>query len=166
MVNDNDPFSIDIRNLPRHNFIPEEGESIDPRALGKVVAGTVKDLMLEYRCPIGKQAFILGYSLFNDGLYEADTEFFPKKNNVRILANHGHPTYSGDMTNPTVEFKMSLALGPNMSNANLIPCYIFLKSNDRITWHVSNSSLVDTFMGVRMSGFEVSNSYKIPKLGA
>jgi hypothetical protein len=164
--NNENPFSIDINNLPRHNFIPSEGESIDPRALGKVVAGTVEELILEYRCPIGKQAFILGYSLFNDGLFEADTQFFPKKNGVRILANHGHPTYSGDLTNPTVNYKMSLALGPNMSNANLIPCYIFLKSGDRVTWQVSNGSAVDTFMGVRMSGFEVSNSFQIPKLGA
>jgi len=166
MSNNENPFSIDINNLPRHNFVPKDGESIDPRALGRVVAGSVQDLLLEYRCPVGKQAFFIGYSLFNDGLFEADTEFFPKRNGVRILVNHGHPTYSGTLTNPSVVFKMSLALGPDMSNANLIPCNIFLKSGDRITWQVSNLSGVDAFMGVRMSGFEVSSDFDITKLGA
>jgi hypothetical protein len=160
------PFSVGISNLPPHLYVPSDADSLDARAVAIVPSGGTSELLLTYIVPRGKQAVIIGYGLFNDGLLEATTRFFPKLNGQRTLKNHGRPVYIGDTSNPQADFIMSLGLGPNLSNINLISCNIVLKELTQFTWHVTNTSGVNTNMGVRIVGYEFSGATTGSKSGS
>lgn len=160
------PFSIGINNFPSHLEVPSDADSLDARAVAIVPTGSGEELLLTYIVPKGKQTVIFGYGLFNDALLEATTRFYPRLDNNRTLKNHGRPVYVGDTSNPQANFIMSLGLGPNLSNINLVRCNIVLKELTQFTWHVRNDSGVAVNMGVRIVGYEFSGASVGAKSGS
>jgi hypothetical protein len=143
--------------LPRHLYVPEDGVSIDLRKVCKVEAATALTLFMSYQVPRGAQAIFIGYGLFNDGLFSTDTEFLPRVDGGRIFPYHGDPSNN---------YKMSLGLGPDLSNSNLINCYLTLNEGQVLTWYVANAATVDTVMGIRMVGYFSSASRReAPRFG-
>jgi len=131
-------------NFPPHLYIPEGAEGIDGRRVENVPTGTVKHEIFRFTAPLGCITRFISYGIFNDGLKAADYEFLPLVNNSRVLPYHGDP-----MNN----FKLDLSLSTNLDGAALIPCQIALLPNQTIQWLITNTSGVDTSMGVRMVGY-------------
>lgn len=133
----------DVKNLPAHLFRPFNSESVDLRNLVELPAGDSFEI-LRFRCPKGTNIVFLGYGVFNDALLEQDVEFIPRVNGKRIFPFHG---------NPNNNFKISLGLAPDLSNAALIECYLQLRPDDLLTWTVVSTATVPTNVGVRMKGY-------------
>jgi hypothetical protein len=166
MASNDSPFSIGINNFPPHLYVPSDADSLDARAAALVSSGGGEELLLTYIVPQGKQTVIFGYSLYNDGLLESSTKFLPRIDGYRTLKNHGRPVYVGNTSQPQANFIMSLGLGPNLSNVNLIQCNIVLKELQQFTWHFQNDSGVGVNAGVRIVGYEFSGASYGAKSGS
>lgn len=146
-------------DFPRHLFIPAGSESLDLRTVWNIPSPTIDFEMLKFVAPVGAVTRFLAYAVFNDGDAEVNYDFKPKVNGNRILRYHGHPLPNG-------EYKISLGLGPDLSNTSLIHCELALNPGDILTWLVTNTSGVDTSMGVRMVGYFDTQAIRVtPKFG-
>ena len=144
-------------DLPRHLFIPEGASSIDFRRLATIGAGSVKQLLMRFTAPPGSITRFISYGIFNDGLAAVDFEFLPLVDGARVFPYHGDP-----MDN----YKISLGLSPDLSNSSLIPCQLTLLPNQVLEWYVTNTSGVDTDMGIRMVGyFDAAEKQVTPRFG-
>ena len=139
-----DRSKINIAELPKHLFMPEAVAGVDMRKVCTIIAGSVKQSLFSFVCPVGNTIRFLSYGIFSDALSSADTEFIPTVNGNRIFPYHGDPSNN---------FKMSLGLAPDLSNNSLIPCQLQLNPGDKLEWFVTNIAAIDTFMGVRMVGY-------------
>lgn len=143
--------------LPPHLFIPEGAQSIDARRLSTVTAGTNKALFMRITCPAGYLCRIISYAIYNDGLLEQDYEFLPMVSGIRVFPFHG---------NPVNNYKIALGLAPDLSNSSLIPCQLTLQPLQSLEWYVTNTSAVDTEMGLRVVGYlENSIGVTTPRFG-
>lgn len=130
--------------FPPHLYIPEGVPSIDIRRVCVVEPATTDALMLEFTAPPGGVTRFISYGIFNDGLYENDFEFKCRVNGSNVLPYHG---------NPMRGFKISIGLGPDLSNSNLIGMQVAMAPGQVIQWLVSSAATVDTIMGVRLVGY-------------
>ena len=125
-------------DLPRHLFIPEGAASIDFRRLATIGAASVKQLLMRFTAPPGSVTRFISYGIFNDGLSAADYEFLPLVDGARVFPYHGDP-----MDN----YKISLGLSPDLSNAALIPCQLTLIPNQVLELYLKNNISVNNDMG-------------------
>ena len=143
--------------LPRHLYIPEGASSIDFRRLVTLAAGSTNELLMRFVAPNGSITRIISYGIFNDGASAADYEFSPRVDGARVFPYHGDP-----MDN----YKIALGLGPDLNNSALIPCQLTLLPGQVLEWIISNTSSVDTVMGVRMVGyFDAAEKLVTPRFG-
>lgn len=52
-----------------------------------------------------------------------------------------------------LNFKIYLGLGPDMSEGTMIGCELMLQPGQVLQWLITNTSGVDTSMGIRMKGY-------------
>jgi hypothetical protein len=142
-------------SFPPHLFIPQGAASIDIRRCCTVTPGTTRETIMEFTAPPGGVTQFISYAIFNDGLLENNYEFRCLVNGTNVLAYHGDPSNN---------YRISLGLGPDLSNVNLIPMQLAVQPGQTVIWTVTNSSEVDTVMGVRMVGYinTVSGLYSAP----
>lgn len=143
--------------LPSHLFIPSNVQNLDLRKLATVTAGTVKAEFMRFRCPPGATTRFIAYAIFNDGALASDFRFDPEVSGNRAFPYHGDPTDN---------FRIALGLAPDLGNNSLIPCQLTLMPEQEIIWYVTNSSAVDTDMGIRMVGyFDTTQRLVTPRFG-
>jgi len=131
--------------------IPKNGESFDIRRLSDTLSGTTDELFLNFAPPKGFEAIITGYGIFSDAQFATQTEFIPRVNGSRVFPYHGTPT---DLTNPRkLPYRISLGLGPDLTDESLIECSLRVKETDTFTWNLTNSSILTQAMGVRFKGY-------------
>jgi hypothetical protein len=131
-------------SLPVNYFRPSGSDSLDLRSLNEVPDGSVNQEFFSFRAPLSTTVRFTHYAVFTDILLAGNVEFIPRVNGSRVLRYHGDPNNG---------FKINLSLGPDMSDASLIPCEIVLQAGQSITWSFTNTSGADAPMGVRLVGF-------------
>lgn len=130
--------------FPPHLFIPEGAQSLDFRRVINLPSPNTNYELFSFTAPPGAVTRFISYGIFNDGNAAADYNFLPLVDGSRIFPYHGDPSDN---------FKIYLGLGPDLSNTSLIPCQLYLQPGQRLQWLVTNTSGVDTSMGVRMVGY-------------
>lgn len=131
-------------NFPKHLFIPEGAQSLDFRRVVNLPSPTTDYELFRFVAPPGAVTRFISYGVFNDGDNSANYNFKPLVDGSRIFPYHGDPSDN---------FKIYLGLGPDLSNTSLIPCQLYLQPGQILQWLVTNTSGVDTSMGVRMVGY-------------
>jgi hypothetical protein len=97
------------------------------------------------------EAIITAYGVYSDAQFAAETEFVPLLNSRRVFPYHGTPT---DINNPQVlPYRISLGLGPDLSNESMIECNLRIQDNQKFEWLISNLSIVPQVLGVRFKGY-------------
>lgn len=145
--------------FPRYLYVPEGAEGIDLRSVWNVPPATIDFEMIRFVAPPGSVTRFIAYGVFNDGDVLANYDFKPFVNGNRVFRYHGQLLPSG-------LYKIGLGLGPDLSNASLVNCQITLNPGDIFSWFVTNISLVDTSMGVRMVGYFDTQQIRVtPKFG-
>lgn len=135
-----------INEFPRHLFVPAGAESVDLRSVWNIPAGTNDFSILRFVAPQGASTRFIKYGIFNDGNAAVDYDFKPLVNGNRIMRYHGEPMANGS-------FHLALGLAPDLAEEAMVPYQITLNPGDILEWLVSNNSIVDTSMGVRMLGY-------------
>jgi hypothetical protein len=130
--------------FPPHLYIPDGAQSLDFRRVANIPTATVNYELFRFVAPPGAVTRFISYGVFNDGNAASDYNFLPLVDGSRIFPYHGDPADS---------FKIYLGLGPDLSNTSLIPCQLYLQPGQTLQWLVTNTSGVDTSMGVRMTGY-------------
>lgn len=143
--------------------IPASGQSLDIRRVVAASAGTVNALLINFQPPPGMEAIITAYGVYSDAQFAAQTEFVPLLNGRRVFPYHGTPT---DINNPQIlPYRISLGLGPDLSNESMIECNLRIQENQRFEWYISNTSTVEQVLGVRFKGYlrsiSKAQNYKI-----
>lgn len=148
-----------INEFPRHLFVPNMAESLDLRAVWNIPPATVDFEILRFVAPAGAATRFIKYGIFNDGLAAANYDFKPLVNGNRIMRYHGEPMANGS-------FHLALGLAPDLGEEAMIPYQITLNPGDILQWLVTNNSIVDTSMGVRMTGYFDTQAIRVtPKFG-
>jgi hypothetical protein len=130
--------------LPDHLFMPKGVQSLDLRKVVNLPFGTTDFELFRFEAPPGAITKFISYGIFNDGDNGVNYNFRPLVDGSRVFPYHG---------DPSLNYKIYLGLGPDLSNAVLIPCQLSLQPGQVLTWLVTNISAVDTSMGVRMVGY-------------
>lgn len=142
--------------LPRYTTAPEGAETVDIRRIAVLDPGESFTLY-EFTCQPGTTTVFFGYALYTDALDNADILWLPTLDSRRILAYHGDPADN---------YKINLALGIDLSQANLIPCQVFMQPGQILRWQVTNNGSAQASMGVRMSGYlDVGQQLTSSKIG-
>lgn len=131
-------------NFPNHLYIPAGAQSLDLRRVINAPVATVGYTLFSFTCPPGAITKFIKYGIYNDGLDGTNFEFMPTVDGSRIFPYHGDPSQN---------YKIYLGLGPDLSDTSMIPCQLSLQPGQTLTWKVTNTSGVDTAMGVRMVGY-------------
>jgi hypothetical protein len=143
--------------LPHHLFIPANVQNLDLRKLATVTTGTIKAEFLRFKCPPGATTRFISYAIYNDGDLASAFRFEPEVSGNRAFPYHGDPTDN---------FRIALGLAPDLGNNSLIPCQLTLMPEQEIIWYVTNTSGVDTDMGIRMVGyFDTTQRLVTPRFG-
>jgi hypothetical protein len=131
--------------------IPASGQSLDIRRVVDASAGTTSAMLINFQPPRGMEAIITAYGVYTDAAFAIDTEFVPLLNGTRVFPYHGTPT---DINNPNkIPYRISLGLGPDLSNQSMIECNLRILENQTLQWFITNSSALSQVMGVRFKGF-------------
>lgn len=129
--------------FPRHLYTPEGAQTVDIRKVCLVAPGATETI-LTFTAPQGSVTRFTHYGVFNDGLIETDFQFIPTVNERRIFPYHGDPNDS---------YRISLGLGPDLTNNSLIEATLALAPGQVLKWIAVNNSAVAVTMGVRMKGY-------------
>jgi hypothetical protein len=129
--------------FPRHLYTPEGAQTIDIRKVCLVAAGDT-DEILRFKAPQGSITRFTHYGIFNDGALEDDFQFLPLVDGRRAFPYHG---------DPAEDFRISLGLGPDLTNNSMIEATLALSPTQEIVWSAVNNSAVAVTMGVRMKGY-------------
>jgi hypothetical protein len=140
-------------SFPPHLFIPDGAESIDIRRVVDVPAATVNAEIFSFTAPRGAVTRFIQYGIFNDGALASNYNFLPLVEDSRAFRYHGDPTDN---------YRIYLGLGPDLSNTSMINCQMVLQPDQTIRWFVTNSSGVNTAMGVRMVGYLDTSQRVVP----
>jgi|688.fasta_scaffold1233214_1 hypothetical protein len=131
--------------------IPASGQSLDIRRVVDASAGTTSAMLINFQPPRGMEAIITAYGIYTDAALAVDTEFVPLLNGTRVFPYHGTPT---DINNPNkIPYRISLGLGPDLSNESMIECNLRIQDTQTFQWFITNSSALSQVMGVRFKGF-------------
>ncbi len=139
-------------SLPKHLYIPAGAESIDLRRVVSLPTGTIDYELFTFTAPQGALIKFISYGVYNDGDNGAYYDFKPLVDGSRIFRYHGDPTQN---------FKIYLGLGPDLSNTSMLPCQLTLQPGQTVKWLISNTSGVDTSMGVRMIGYLDTSNQRV-----
>jgi hypothetical protein len=131
-------------NFPPHLYIPQGAQSLDLRRVVSISSPSSNVLLFSFTCPPGAITRFIKYGIFNDGQNGANYDFLPLVDKGRIFPYHGDPTQN---------YKIYLGVGPDLSESSMIPCQLSLQPGQTLEWYISNSSGVNTSMGVRMVGY-------------
>lgn len=131
-------------NFPKHLYIPAGAQSLDLRRVINVPTATVDFELFRFVAPPGATTRFINYGIFNDGDNGAFYNFVPLVDGSRVFPYHGDPSQN---------FKIYLGLGPDLSQTAMIPCQLTLQPGQVLQWLITNTSGVDTSMGVRMLGY-------------
>lgn len=129
--------------FPRHLYTPEGAQTVDIRKVCLVAPGDT-DAILSFTAPQGAVTRFTHYGIFNDGALEDDFQFIPTVNGRRAFPFHGDPQEN---------FRISLGLGPDLTNNSMIEATIALNPGETIAWTAQNGSAVPVTLGVRMKGY-------------
>ena len=143
--------------------IPASGQSLDIRRVVEASSGTSNEMLINFQPPKGMEAIITAYGVYSDAQFATETEFVPLLNGTRVFPYHGTPT---DINNPQkLPYRISLGLGPDLSNESMIECNLRIMENQTFQWLITNSSIVSQVMGVRFKGYlrsvSKAQNYKI-----
>jgi hypothetical protein len=143
--------------------IPSSGQSLDIRRVVAASPGTISALLINFQPPPGMEAIITAYGVYSDAQFAFQTEFVPLLNSRRVFPYHGTPT---DINNPQVlPYRISLGLGPDLSNESMIECNLRIMENQKFEWYITNTSVVEQVLGVRFKGYlrsvSKAQNYKI-----
>lgn len=143
--------------------IPQAGQSIDIRRVVEASVGTTNELLINFTPPPGMEAIITAYGIYSDAQFAAQTEFIPLLNGVRVFPYHGTPV---DINNPQIlPYRISLGLGPDLSNQSMIECNLRIQETQNFQWFITNASSVVQVLGVRFKGYlrsiSKAQNYKI-----
>lgn len=138
--------------FPRHLYIPEGAESIDLRRVVNLPTAYVDYELFSFTAPQGALVKFISYGVYNDGDNGANYDFRPLVDGSRVFRYHG---------DPTLNFKIYLGLGPDLSNTSMLPCQLTLQPGQTIKWLITNTSGVDTSMGVRMIGYLDTSNQRV-----
>lgn len=131
--------------------IPSSGQSLDIRRVVEASAGTTNALLINFQPPKGMEAIVTAYGIYSDAALAVETEFVPLLNGTRVFPYHGTPT---DINNPNkIPYRISLGLGPDLSNESMIECNLRILETQTFQWYITNSSLLSQVMGVRFKGY-------------
>lgn len=131
--------------------IPASGQSLDIRRVVDASAGTTSAMLINFQPPRGMEAIITAYGVYTDAELAIHTEFVPLLNGTRVFPYHGTPT---DINNPNkIPYRLSLGLGPDLSNESMVECNLRILDTQTFQWYITNSSLLSQVMGVRFKGF-------------
>jgi len=143
--------------LPYHSYVPLGAESIDARRVMNIPSPTVLYQIFRFQAPPGSVTRFIAYGVYNDGDDAANYELRPLLDGARIFRYHGDPLN---------HFEIDLGLGPDLSANAMIPCQLVLQPGQVLEWLVTNTSGVDTSMGVRMRGyFDTQQQRSTPMFG-
>lgn len=134
--------------FPENYYPPVGSETVDFRALESVAAGIEFELF-KFTCPEGMTFRFSKYALFTDILLAVDVDFIPLIDGNRILRYHGDPNFN---------FKMNLAIGPDLSDNCCIPCDFELRSGQTLSMVVKNNSATPSPVGARFFGYKVNQN--------
>lgn len=152
----NPPKSTKVE-FPDHLFIPKGAQSLDFRRVVNLPTGSTDYELFRFTAPPGSVTHFLGYGVFNDGDNGVNFNFRPLVDGSRVFPYHGDPSQN---------FKIYLGLGPDLSNATIIPCQLTLAPGQTLQWLITNTSGVDASMGVRMIGyFDTSQRRETARFG-
>ena len=141
------PFEIE---LPRHQHIPKNAESLDIEKLCEVKRNTEKGIFMTLKAPRSQEIIITHYAIYTDAEDPDEIEFFFDLNGNKQLRYHGVPDDSEDPK----RYSLNLNLAPDLSNNALKSCYIVIKPTQTLTVKVKNSSSqFDRPMGARLVGY-------------
>jgi len=144
-------------DLPYHLFIPEGAESIDARRVANIPSPTTDLELFRYVAPPGAVTRFIAYGVYNDGDNAAFYRFLPLLDGSRIFRYHGDPLNN---------FEIDLGVAPDLSENSMIGCQLVLQPGQVLRWLVTNTSGVDTSMGVRMKGyFDTQQKRQTPMFG-
>lgn len=130
--------------LPHNFFRPMGTESVDIRRLRNVVNGTNDLAIFSFTAPKSAGVVFTHYGVFTDILLASNVLFIPRIQGRRALRYHGDPNDN---------FKINLSISSDLSEQAMIPCELYLKPGQTLTWSVSNNSGADGPMGIRMTGY-------------
>lgn len=134
----------DVRQMPRHLFVPEGAQSVWIAKAYSIPDGTIGFDLMTFVAPKGAKTFFLGYGIFCDALLFNSVEYIPTVNGSRVFPFHGDPDNN---------FKIALGRTTDLGQDSMIPCQLALNPNDILKWKVSNTSGVDVVMAVGMIGY-------------
>ncbi len=143
--------------FPNHIFIPAGAQSLDLRKLATVTSPTTKAEFMRFKSPAGVVTRFISYAIYNDGALASNFKFEPEVSGNRVFPYHGDPTDN---------YRIALGLAPDLSVNSLIPCQLVLMPEQELIWYVTNTSGVDTDMGVRMVGYlDTAQKMVTPRFG-
>jgi len=146
-----------VIEMPYHSHVPEGAESIDARRVMNIPSPTTNYQIWRFQAPPGSVTRFIEYGVYNDGDNAAFYRFIPLLNGAQIFRYHGDPLNN---------FEIDLGLAPDLSKNAMIPCQLVLQPGQVLEWLVTNTSGVDTSMGVRMRGyFDSQQSRSTPMFG-
>lgn len=137
-----------VVKFPENLYPPVGSETVDLRALESVEPNS-KRVILLFKAPDGMTVRFIKYAVFTDILEAKDVLFNPKIDNNRILRYHGDPNDN---------FKINLAIGPDLSDNCCINCDFELKSGQTLTVEVENNTAVQAPIGVRFVGYKINQN--------
>jgi hypothetical protein len=131
--------------------VPSYAQSLDVRRVVEASSGTTNDLLIKFQPPAGMEAIITAYGIYTDAQFAIQTEFVPTLNGRRVFPYHGTPV---DLNNPRrIPYRLSVGVGPDLSNENMIECNLRILENDVFEWRITNASSVVQVLGVRFKGY-------------
>ncbi len=138
-------------SLPPHLYVPESAQTIDISRSCIVLPGTIREVLMSFTAPDGVITNFLQYGIFNEG-EEADLfEFIPEVNGNRVFPYHGDPNSN---------YRISLGTGFDLSSISLKTAYLPMQPLSEIAWRVTNISTTSVVMGVRMTGYYMSQEIR------
>jgi len=146
--------SVNIEQLPTHQYIPKGAKSFNPMRLGTVVAGTNDEVFLSYTVPEGFSLVITHYAIFNNSRLPT-AYFLPIVNESRWLQYHGF------FTDPVLGQRLYLGTTNDLGENALIEAHTVLGPNQKYEIKVFNQQLVDVEMGFRLKGYILPNTHKV-----
>lgn len=135
-------------SFPENYFPPVGAETVDFRALESIDANATFTLF-SFKCPDGMTFRFSKYAIFTDILLANNVDFVPMIDGNRILRYHGDPDNN---------FKMNLAIGPDLSDNCCIPCDFELRSGQTFEIKAMNGSAVKAPIGARFFGYKVNQN--------
>ena len=146
--------SVNVEQLPTHQYIPKGAKSYNHARLGQIVQNTVGETFLEWTVPEGFSLVITDYALFNNSRLPT-AYFVPTVNESRWLQYHGN------FADPVFGQRLYLGMTNDLGKNALVEAHTILGPRQKYVIKVWNTQTVDVEMGFRVKGYVVPNTHKV-----